>query len=366
MDPDLNKYDLNHAVTGHPTMSQGGVGGGLPDGLGDLLFRRARRAGLRRAAATKTAPAKALFVLNWFIGSIRIEHIHPLEAGSSGANSAATGGAGLPIEPALTFYPRILAETGVEAGALGVAVGPHVSPLPGDQARPGQPHLHGRGADAGRRRRERTAGDLSRRARRRPMSRRSSGWRRCAPARSSRTLVHSCDARLSFSGSDNETRGPRKRMGAGFSGLRFASAENDNVLKPPAYPAAEAERAAARYGRDGALPDRLHAGPRYRRRAARGTHRRDGGLSARRRGEPCFSRPHTAQSLDVPQSRPRLRLHLLRRLADAEHLQPGGGHRRGGARSARWSRSQGSKRCARGERDTDIARGPGVSPARCG
>ena len=45
MDPDLNKYDLNHACTGHPLMSQGRVGGGVPDGLGDLLLRRARRAG---------------------------------------------------------------------------------------------------------------------------------------------------------------------------------------------------------------------------------------------------------------------------------------------------------------------------------
>ena len=43
MDPDMNKYDLEHVTTGHPVMSAAGVAGGLSQGLGPLLFGRAYR-----------------------------------------------------------------------------------------------------------------------------------------------------------------------------------------------------------------------------------------------------------------------------------------------------------------------------------
>ena len=66
---------------------------------------------LRRAAATKTSVGKTLFVLNWFVGSIRIEKIHPLEAGFVRLKYRRDRRSGFPIEPALTFYPRFIAET---------------------------------------------------------------------------------------------------------------------------------------------------------------------------------------------------------------------------------------------------------------
>ena len=37
MDPDMNKYDLNHRVSHHPKMSDRGMGGGLSGGVGGLL-----------------------------------------------------------------------------------------------------------------------------------------------------------------------------------------------------------------------------------------------------------------------------------------------------------------------------------------
>ena len=43
MDADLNKYDLNHAVTAHPKMSQGKLGRNLPKSVENLLHRRAYR-----------------------------------------------------------------------------------------------------------------------------------------------------------------------------------------------------------------------------------------------------------------------------------------------------------------------------------
>ena len=50
-------------------------------------------------------------MLNWFIGSIQIERIHPLECGFVRRNSAATGGAEWPSSRPLRFYPSHLAAT---------------------------------------------------------------------------------------------------------------------------------------------------------------------------------------------------------------------------------------------------------------
>ena len=43
MDPDMNKYELEHVVTGHAKMTTRRVAGRLPLGLGHLLYRRASR-----------------------------------------------------------------------------------------------------------------------------------------------------------------------------------------------------------------------------------------------------------------------------------------------------------------------------------
>ncbi len=45
IDPDLNKFDLEHVVCDHPRMSPGGMAGRLSSGLADLLHRRAHEDG---------------------------------------------------------------------------------------------------------------------------------------------------------------------------------------------------------------------------------------------------------------------------------------------------------------------------------
>ena len=111
MDPDLNKYDLNHAVTGHPLMSREEWEGAYRLAWETYYSDEHVERVLRRAAATKVSVGKTLFVLNWFIGSIRIEGIHPLEAGFVRLKFRRDRRPGFPIEPALTFYPRFLVET---------------------------------------------------------------------------------------------------------------------------------------------------------------------------------------------------------------------------------------------------------------
>ena len=58
MDPDMNKYDLEHVVTGHPDHVEGRLGARLSPGLGDLLHARAHGDGdapRRRDAASARA-----------------------------------------------------------------------------------------------------------------------------------------------------------------------------------------------------------------------------------------------------------------------------------------------------------------------
>src|SRR4051794_4478697 len=111
MDPDLNKYDLNHATTGHPLMSQAEWEAAYKLAWETYYSDEHVERVLRRAAATKTSVGKTLFVLNWFVGSIRIEKIHPLEAGFVRLKYRRDRRSGFAIEPALTFYPRFIAET---------------------------------------------------------------------------------------------------------------------------------------------------------------------------------------------------------------------------------------------------------------
>ena len=59
MDPDLNKYDLNHRVSHHPKMSDAGVGGRLSRGVGHLLHARTHRHDPQARGGDPERPAEA-------------------------------------------------------------------------------------------------------------------------------------------------------------------------------------------------------------------------------------------------------------------------------------------------------------------
>ena len=111
MDADLNKYDLNHAVTAHPQMSRENW---------EETYRKAWKTYytdahietiLRRAIATGTSPGKTMFFITWFNGCIDIEKIHPLEGGFLRRKFRTSRRSGMPLENPLTFYPKYYAET---------------------------------------------------------------------------------------------------------------------------------------------------------------------------------------------------------------------------------------------------------------
>jgi radical SAM superfamily enzyme YgiQ (UPF0313 family) len=106
IDPDLNKYDLNHATAPHPRMSK------------DEWERAYRMAWeryysmdhietmLRRTAGCGGNAGTVAFFCSFFTGSLRIEGVHPLEAGFLRRKYRRDRRVGMPLEPAISFYPR--------------------------------------------------------------------------------------------------------------------------------------------------------------------------------------------------------------------------------------------------------------------
>ncbi len=115
MDPDLNKYDLNHRVSHHPKMS---------DAEWEDVYRAAwqsyyspehMRTILRRIAANpKGRPSTTLTTILWFKLMVLYEGVHPLEGGAFRQKYRRDRRHGLPLESPFAFYPRYLAETAVK------------------------------------------------------------------------------------------------------------------------------------------------------------------------------------------------------------------------------------------------------------
>ena len=106
MDPDMNKYDAEHVVTGHAKMSK-------PEW--ESVYRLAwetyytpehMATVMRRGAATGISAGKMMFLLVWFFGCVAFEKVHPLQGGYLRRKVRRDRRPGLPIEHPLIFYPK--------------------------------------------------------------------------------------------------------------------------------------------------------------------------------------------------------------------------------------------------------------------
>lgn len=111
MDADLNKYDLEHAVTGHERMTQPEWEGIYRDAWRLFYSSEHMLTILRRAAATGVRTTSIMKLLMWFSTSVDVEHVHPLQGGVVRFKDRLDRRPGLPIEPAWRFYPRHALET---------------------------------------------------------------------------------------------------------------------------------------------------------------------------------------------------------------------------------------------------------------
>jgi hypothetical protein len=110
MDPDLNKYDLNHRVTHHPKMS---------DEEWDRVYAEVWHAFytfehmetvLRRMAALRSnKKLTTLHRLLWYRDFHRLYGCHPLEGGFGRVKSRKDRRSGMPLENPFVFYARYAA-----------------------------------------------------------------------------------------------------------------------------------------------------------------------------------------------------------------------------------------------------------------
>ena len=110
MDPDMNKYDLEHVCTTHPRMSA--------EEWQDI-YRRAWHLYyaddhvetlMRRAAASGIKPVRMMHHVLQFYGSFLYEDVHPLQSGYLRRKVRRQRRSDLALESPLIFYPRRLWE----------------------------------------------------------------------------------------------------------------------------------------------------------------------------------------------------------------------------------------------------------------
>lgn len=111
MDADLNKYDLNHDVTGHAIMSREEWRETYHAAWESYYTSEHVETILRRAIATGTSPGKTTFFIVWFKGCIAIEGIHPLEGGFFRRKVRTNRRSDRAVESPIVFYPKYFAET---------------------------------------------------------------------------------------------------------------------------------------------------------------------------------------------------------------------------------------------------------------
>jgi hypothetical protein len=112
MDPDLNKYDLTHRVSHHPTMSDSEWEEAYRAAWATFYTTDHVRTILRRQAASpRGRTGTVMRNLLWFSLMDRYEHVHPLEGGALRLKYRRDRRHGMKRESPLVFYPRYWAET---------------------------------------------------------------------------------------------------------------------------------------------------------------------------------------------------------------------------------------------------------------
>lgn len=124
MDPDMNRYDLEHACSDHAVMDRKTLEQVYRDAWSlyytdahvETLVRRAAVSGMR-------SQRKLIDDLTLFSGAVRIENVHPLQFGLFRRKVRTQRRHGLPVQNPLIFYPMRLGEIAKSAGQwIGLAL----------------------------------------------------------------------------------------------------------------------------------------------------------------------------------------------------------------------------------------------------
>ncbi|MCC6780866.1 MAG: radical SAM protein [Hyphomicrobiales bacterium] len=108
MDADLNKYDLEHAVTDHPRMPRAELEAIYQEAWSVYYTPQHIETLLRRAVVTGLPLLSFIKVLVQFTTMMQVEKVHPLQSGLFRSSHPQERRPGLPRESLLVFYPRFV------------------------------------------------------------------------------------------------------------------------------------------------------------------------------------------------------------------------------------------------------------------
>jgi hypothetical protein len=118
MDPDMNKYEAEHAVVDHPLMSREEWAASYLEAWKRFYDRTHCLTILRRARASGLSLPLVMEDLIGQSSMVAIENLHPIQAGVLRRRYRGDRRAGYESEPAWRLYPRYAAETAVKIGRL--------------------------------------------------------------------------------------------------------------------------------------------------------------------------------------------------------------------------------------------------------
>ncbi len=111
MDPDLNKYDVEHVCTAHPKMSKAEWEAIYLEAWSLYYTNDHMRTLLKRAAVTGLPIGSLVRVLITFATTVPIEKVHPLQGGVIRLKHPLERRPGLPRPHPLLFWPTFAVET---------------------------------------------------------------------------------------------------------------------------------------------------------------------------------------------------------------------------------------------------------------
>jgi radical SAM superfamily enzyme YgiQ (UPF0313 family) len=120
MDPDMNKYDLEHVTTTHPLMSPEVWQQTYRDIWGWYYTDEHVARMMKRSITYGIKPVRIWHGILQIFCAMEYEGVHPQQCGYLRRKVRSQRRSGMPREPALTFYPRRVVETISVYGRLGL------------------------------------------------------------------------------------------------------------------------------------------------------------------------------------------------------------------------------------------------------
>ena len=121
LDPDLNKYDLEHALTPHANMTKAEWEKLYRDAWAIYYTPQHIETILRRAQAYGINILRLAQIILWFAQSLAVEKVHPLQGGFVRLKSRHERRPELPVEAVWSFYPRLVWEFAVKHARVAAA-----------------------------------------------------------------------------------------------------------------------------------------------------------------------------------------------------------------------------------------------------